>query len=231
MSTPPPGWYQDPLHMATLRWWDGAVWTDHTAVYGPRRPTPAELVAEEREWEGRTRIALYVGAPITAAIVVGGALMLRAIVGAGAHDNGFGLNFSGGGIVLFNGLGVGGLVAWIFLMLWTQKATEVARAIGLRTRHDPSRAAVAFIVPVAGLWWVPQAITDLLPAGDRHRRLVPWWWTVWIASGLAQLGVLVVIFASRGAAVVATVVGAVLPVVTAVLTLRILRAVGRAHRS
>jgi putative ABC transport system ATP-binding protein len=28
---PPPGWYADPHHVARLRWWDGNVWTVHTA--------------------------------------------------------------------------------------------------------------------------------------------------------------------------------------------------------
>jgi hypothetical protein len=33
-SGPPAGWYNDP-HGATMkRWWDGAVWTEHTAEQG-----------------------------------------------------------------------------------------------------------------------------------------------------------------------------------------------------
>ena len=30
-SLPPAGWYPDPRHEARVRWWDGAVWTEHTA--------------------------------------------------------------------------------------------------------------------------------------------------------------------------------------------------------
>jgi hypothetical protein len=29
-STPAPGWYADPQHQATLRYWDGEAWTAHT---------------------------------------------------------------------------------------------------------------------------------------------------------------------------------------------------------
>lgn len=35
---PAPGWYDDPSGDATLRWWDGAAWTERTRERGPRRP-------------------------------------------------------------------------------------------------------------------------------------------------------------------------------------------------
>jgi hypothetical protein len=33
-GAPPPGWYSDPTIQGTLRWWDGARWTDHTHQSG-----------------------------------------------------------------------------------------------------------------------------------------------------------------------------------------------------
>jgi hypothetical protein len=36
-SLPPAGWYNDPHASASLRWWDGTVWTDFTAAV----PVPA----------------------------------------------------------------------------------------------------------------------------------------------------------------------------------------------
>jgi hypothetical protein len=29
-ATAPAGWYPDPGGQASLRWWDGAIWTAHT---------------------------------------------------------------------------------------------------------------------------------------------------------------------------------------------------------
>ena len=48
MATTPPGWYDD--GHGALRWWDGAVWTEHVAapdpeVAGATAPTEADIVA------------------------------------------------------------------------------------------------------------------------------------------------------------------------------------------
>ncbi|MGC4243506.1 MAG: DUF2510 domain-containing protein [Herbaspirillum sp.] len=32
----PPGWFPDPQNPATLRWWDGRVWTEHRQPPPPR---------------------------------------------------------------------------------------------------------------------------------------------------------------------------------------------------
>jgi multisubunit Na+/H+ antiporter MnhB subunit len=42
-ATPaPPGWYSDPsgANPGTLRWWDGATWTEHVHVVQPLAPNP-----------------------------------------------------------------------------------------------------------------------------------------------------------------------------------------------
>ncbi|NTW39072.1 MAG: DUF2510 domain-containing protein [Cellulomonadaceae bacterium] len=38
MTTPPPGWYRDPEHAATERWFDGFAWTDHRRSTQPAPP-------------------------------------------------------------------------------------------------------------------------------------------------------------------------------------------------
>ena len=41
MSIAPPGWYDDGRHSGSLRYWDGAAWTEHTAVGSPPPPERA----------------------------------------------------------------------------------------------------------------------------------------------------------------------------------------------
>lgn len=44
MTTPPPGWYEDPELAETLRWWDGLRWTDQRAAATPQDPAaPRQL--------------------------------------------------------------------------------------------------------------------------------------------------------------------------------------------
>jgi len=41
VSIAPPGWYDDGRHSGSLRYWDGAAWTEHTAVGSPPPPERA----------------------------------------------------------------------------------------------------------------------------------------------------------------------------------------------
>ncbi len=52
MSTPsvapPPGWYADPNGAPTLRWWDGAAWSEHYAPSAAITPERPRLAAETK---------------------------------------------------------------------------------------------------------------------------------------------------------------------------------------
>ena len=43
-ETPPPGWYDDPDHSGSLRYWDGATWTNH------REPKPTPPMPKSWVW-------------------------------------------------------------------------------------------------------------------------------------------------------------------------------------
>ena len=46
MTTPLPGWYQDPVHPSQQKWWDGTAWTDYTLPLAEQTPAePAEQSA------------------------------------------------------------------------------------------------------------------------------------------------------------------------------------------
>jgi len=42
-QAPQPGWYPDPADASRLRWWDGAVWTEHTANQPTDAPRSAHV--------------------------------------------------------------------------------------------------------------------------------------------------------------------------------------------
>ncbi len=54
MTTPPPGWYDD--GRGTVRWWDGANWTDHVAA-PPADQTVAQPTARPSRSPGRQTVA------------------------------------------------------------------------------------------------------------------------------------------------------------------------------
>lgn len=46
-GSPPPGWYEDPDRGGSLRWWDGARWTERVQSTGEAVPASVEGVAAE----------------------------------------------------------------------------------------------------------------------------------------------------------------------------------------
>lgn len=68
----PPGWYADPWSVETVRWWDGATWTHHTA--------PFQSVAAEQRPPATLPFGAAIGAVVlTIVALVGSRVVLEAL--------------------------------------------------------------------------------------------------------------------------------------------------------
>jgi hypothetical protein len=71
MADPEQGWYSDPDRPGSLRWWDGAHWTEHRTA-----PTPVERT---KKW--------YRLRKMTWALIIWSVLFLIWIISAGGSAN------------------------------------------------------------------------------------------------------------------------------------------------
>ena len=59
---PPPGWYTDPSNPFLYRWWDGSVWTQHTAPAAQGSgPSPAGFPAQQQDLSGKANTSMVLG--------------------------------------------------------------------------------------------------------------------------------------------------------------------------
>ncbi|HEY0636530.1 MAG TPA: DUF4328 domain-containing protein [Pseudonocardiaceae bacterium] len=237
--SPQPGWYPDPYRQG-LRWWDGATWSPHARplpAAAPDRPAPPAHAGHN---EGIGRLMMIAQAAGTVLLAAGygwaGAAVLRDLgplfdaltAPAGSPPPEVPASLLWLGLV-----SVLGLVAWVprvLEMMWAYRAASAAAALGIPARREPIWAVVAWFLPVVSLWFPYQSVRDCLPPEHPRRRTVALWWAGSLVSDAA------VVLALGGAllggamfAVVMILVTAV-AVATAVLGLRVTRAVDEAHR-
>jgi hypothetical protein len=63
-STPPAGWYPDPIEPSVLRYWDGAGWTHHLQP----APQPIETAARPGWLTNRTALFVVIGLIVLATV-------------------------------------------------------------------------------------------------------------------------------------------------------------------
>jgi hypothetical protein len=205
MSSPAPGWYQDPWRQAPLRWWDGTQWTGHTSDWSrqqPRRPFPGPSRAERLESERKVapwlRGVLFLW-PIATALSLGGVV---ATVNRFFDDSPVDAT-SQWSFVWLGQLGsVISIAVLVLRIVWLNRAASLARDLGFDARREPMHAAIGWVIPIVNFWWPYQGMTDCFPEGQRPDRRIAWWWAMSVASGLGLFVVIAVPFVPVGVAAV-----------------------------
>lgn len=230
-----PGWYPDPFANG-LRWWDGQTWTAHStsAAAGFYQLDPRKDLGDERLAGRRAAVAVVVAALVGAVNNLVSAFTLGDYFRTSFHAarNGHGAISDVSmptGLVASEFLGIGALVAQIFVMIWLYRAAKFARNAGLPARRDPIWAALGFFIPVVNFWFPYQVAADSFQFTDPNRRLAGWWWTWYLTSTIAVFVMLVASAFSTATGVIIALIGACTCALSAVYARRLIAAVGAAH--
>lgn len=237
----PPGWYPDPWQPGTVRWFDGANWTQHAA---PAAPAPsgfswgdrydAEKGANTARWAGYAFLARSVATSIQliATPIVFGRFFDEFRDALDDPENAD--QFQTFDMPWFSGVAqIAGLFVWLCLAgicVWTFRATKNAQLLGMKTTFSPALAVGGWLIPFANFVMPYIAVRDLFPEGHRGRRDAGIWWGIEIAGVVMGVVALVVgLFGGSGAGVVLGVVAAALAITAGVLGWRLVHAVVAAH--
>lgn len=184
----PAGWHPDPWGLAALRWWDGAAWSEHTS--GPPATGPVDVVAE-RSLARWVQPALLAGGVAQAVALVASVPQVQwlvdhwdALTEPGANrpqmPRSTSADLAQVGFLV-------GIVVGVLFLVWFYRAASTGWASGLPARRRPMLSTLSFIIPVINLWWPYQAMLDMVPADDRRRMVIRWWWVLWLAGTFAGL--------------------------------------------
>ena len=217
---PPAGWYADPHGARMWRYWDGTQWTDHVAPQTFEK-LPAAALDDERKWARWARAAFAVYVLLVAATGILGSFYLDDVYGGSLFDPKSTArpdSFSGAPLAVgyqicaFASLAVIGVLA-----VWTYRAAQTARTLGIQIRREPGLSAAAWFIPIVNFWWPPQTIRSFVP--DRTQlRVVVEWWICWIVTSFALAASII----SAGAASLGTAIPFVAVAVLGALAFAIL---------
>ena len=228
----PPGWYPDPWYPQSMRWWDGATWTEH-AQWAASWATPVDPNNVER-WAKRARLAFW-AVGICSAIT---AIVLPLVIGS-TFDRSFDSfgtesdpTFSNGylvGNLALQPVGLAQLAFQIVLAIWSHHITTTARSIGLRTTHSPGWAIAGWFVPIVNFWFPYQVVRDALPPGHPERTKLGLWWTLHVSTQFAAIFAFFGAIASTGIGAVVGLAAAGASLGAAYLGAALAQAIGESH--
>jgi len=240
-SAPRPGWYADPATAGMLRWWDGQQWTQ---AQQPLRPLPAVRPrpavpphAGHNERLGRiaivSRAALLIFTAALYASLLGdlirGYVRLLTTMPGQAPLVDFG-SFQRSALLF----AASSLLVWVpipLLAVWTYRSATAGAALGIPAEIEPMWGAVGWLVPVLQYWFPYQAVRDCLPREHPRRRAAAWWWCGDLSTAIAMPVVGFIAVLGLVPFLVVWIVFTAATVATAVLGLRVARAIDDAHRA
>jgi hypothetical protein len=222
-SSPPPGWYPDPYDSFTIRYWDGARWTEHVAPrHGPVVPawTPERMAEGDAEAlrasARRARTALMIVIPINALnpLVQGAQLRAtrRAIDDLRVQVDDLDTGRPGVEVqpyrettsvsTLGNLTSLPTLVVGVLFVIWFHKAATTAARLGRPARHSPGWAIGGWFVPIGNRFLPYQSARDVFrPGAERARSTVLRWWVTYVLAGVATLPLAILLGFRDGAAI------------------------------
>ncbi len=199
-STPAPGWYADPWNQRPQRYWDGTQWTGHTndPTGYPNQPSGYPMLqrvgpsVEDRDPAKLANVTKWtswgVFFNVTTAIVlpIFFSTFFRSFSVAFTDPDAFQSNgpFQSGSFRIGFALQPLSLLAWISSASWmvfTYRATTLARALGRATPRDPALACASWIIPIVQFWW-PLESLRALSTKPTTRTLCAWFWAGFFAS-------------------------------------------------
>lgn len=188
---PAPGWYPDPEHAGSIRWWDGNTWAS------PASPQAEALETRPpyRSMRLPTRITLgaFVAYGIVGVVAVAsGADRIAAL--AGLEDGTAGISRAEFSDRWFVAIGILQLVvlaaAAAAFLAFFHRAYKNLRALGYSTNHTTGWAIGGWFVPILGLVRPKQIANEIWQKSgpspeEKPPRLLSWWWAAFIIQIVA----------------------------------------------
>lgn len=179
--TVPGHWYPDPADPERLRYWDGARWTDHTAVrIGPGDIYKTARIAAGISVIGAAGVAVL---QVVAAAEVGPSYDRYEDAASRGEDPFLVWTTYDTASVLLAGLL---LAAGIATCVWSAVVRRNAEVLRPMAAHKRGRAWAwaGWICPVVNLWFPYQVVRDVERATGAGGRRTAWWWVTWIVFAL-----------------------------------------------